>query len=201
LTGAAAGVRFRAVTLPLFLAAHIVYGVVMAHILIRRMRAEGEIVGVPLVITLAPIGLLTAPLGAVLLRYAGGWFLHGWLMGEANVAYERFQLGLMLLVMLLAGACAVGGMFGAIAALSREQPRAAKAPAVVAGVLALIVVVVDASNIVHVRGTGGKWLFAHPAGLVSLAVVAVLIASVLYTRARVANVMPRPAGPAPLIVP
>ena len=188
-------------TFPLFLAAHIIYGVVMAHVLMRRMRAEGEVVGIPLVVTLAPIGLLTAPLGAVLLRYSGGWFLHGWLTGEGSIAYERFQLGLMLFVMVLAGACAVGGMFGAIAALSRGSAKLAIAPAVVAGLIAFIVVIADGPNIVHIRGTSGRMLFTHPAGLVSLAVVAVLVAAVLYSRARVANVMPRPTGPTPLIVP
>ena len=183
-------------TLPIYLFAHLVYGVVMAHVLMRRMRAEGEVVGVPLVVTVAPIGMLTAPLGAVLLRYSGGWFLHGLMMGDGSIAYERFQLGLMLLVMLLAGGAALGGMFFAVAALSRESPKVAMAPAVVAVVGAVAVFLIDGPDIIHVRGTGGRWLFLHPAGLVSLAVVAALAAAVLYARARIADVMPRPVGPA-----
>ncbi len=182
-------------TLPLFLAAHVIYGVVMAHVLIRRMRAEGEVIGVPLVVTVTPIGLVTAPLGAVLLRYAGGWFLHGWFIGDGNIAYERFQLGLMLLVMFLAGACTVGGMFAGVAALSRGNPKLAAAPAVLAGAAAVAIAVFDAPEVFHVRGADERLLFLHPAGLVSLAVIAALVAVVLYTRARVANVMPRPLGP------
>jgi hypothetical protein len=188
-------------TLPLFLAAHLAYGCVMGHLFIRRMRAEGEIVGVPLVVTLAPIGLATAPLGAVLLRYAGGWFLHGLFMGDGAIEYERFQLGLMMLVMVLAALATVGGLFAAIAALSRDSRTLALAPVFAALLTAFAAFGFDGSDIVHVRGTNGRWLFVHPAGLVSLAIVAVLVASVLYARARVANVMPRPTGPASLIVP
>ena len=187
-------------TLPLFLAAHLAYGAVMGHLLIRRMRAEGEVIGVPLVVTLAPIGIATAPLGAVLLRYCGGWFLHGWLMGDGAIAYERFQLGLMLLVMLLAGLCTVSGLFASIAALSRGAKMAAMAPVFFALVVGFVAAGLDGENILHVRGAN-RLLFAHPAGLVSLAIVAVLVASALYARARVANVMPRPTGPASLIVP
>ncbi|HEY4220180.1 MAG TPA: hypothetical protein VGO62_02540 [Myxococcota bacterium] len=188
-------------TLPVFLAAHLIYGVVMAHLLIRRMRAEGEVIGVPLVVTMAPIGLLTAPLSAVLLRYAGGWFLHGFFVGDGNITYERFQLGLMLGVMFLAAGACVLGMFAAIAALSRDAPKLAVAPIAAAVIGVTVVFIFDWQNIVHVRGAGGRLLVAHPAGLVSLAIVAVLTANALYVRARVANVLPRPVGPASLIVP
>ena len=183
-------------TLPIFLAVHLAYGALMAHVLMRRMRAEGEVLGIPLVVTLLPVGLLSAPLGTVLLRYAGGWFLHGALTGDGSIPYERFHLGLMLLVGVLAAACTVGGMFAVIAAVSRDRVKLGLAPFAVAGVIALVTIIADGADIVHVRGTNGRWLFLHPAGLVSLGVVAVLVAAVLYARARTATVMPRPVAPA-----
>ncbi|MFZ9889778.1 MAG: hypothetical protein ACO3JL_19965, partial [Myxococcota bacterium] len=83
-------------TLPLLLALHLGYGVVMAHAVERRVRAEGAVLGVPLVFAMLPVACVSVPLGAVLLRWAGGWFLHGAFLGEAGIAYERFHLGLML---------------------------------------------------------------------------------------------------------
>lgn len=188
-------------TLPVFLAAHLVYGVLMATLLLRRMRAEGEVVGVPLVVTLAPVCCLTAPLGAVLLRYAGGWFLHGMFVGDGNIPYERFHLGLMVAVGLAGIAATVGGMFFAIAVLSRDKPALTLVPLAVALVIGALPFVLDGADVVRVPGTNGKWLFTHPAGLVSLAVVAVLFASHLYAKKRVANVLPRPTGPGSIIAP
>ena len=130
-------------TLPIYLAAHLVYGVLMGGILLRRMRAEGEVVGIPLVVTLAPVGLVTAPLGAVLLRYAGGWFLHGYMLGDGSIAYERFHLGLMIAVGLAAGAATLGGLFFAVAVLSRDKPALTLVPLAVALVIGALPFVLD----------------------------------------------------------
>lgn len=188
-------------TLPIYLAAHLVYGVLMGGILLRRMRAEGEVIGVPLVVTLAPVGLVTAPLGAVLLRYAGGWFLHGFLLGDGSIAYERFHLGLMVLVGLLAGLSTLGGLFFAIAVLSRDKPALNLVPLAVAAAIAAVPLVLDGADVVKVPGTNNAWLFMHPAGLVSLAVIAVLAAAHMYAKRKVANVLPRPTGPGSIVAP
>lgn len=188
-------------TLPIYLAAHLVYGVLMGGILLRRMRAEGEVVGVPLVITLVPVGLVTAPLGAVLLRYAGGWFLHGYMLGDGSIAYERFHLGLMIAVGLGAGLAALGGLFFAIAVLSRDKPALTLVPLAVALVIGALPFVLDGEDVLRVPGTHDTWLFAHPAGLVSLAVVLVLAAAHLYAKRKVANVLPRPTGPGSIVAP
>ena len=193
-------------TLPIYLAAHLIYGVLMGTALLRRMRAEGEVVGIPLVITLAPVGLVTAPLGAVLLRYAGGWFLHGQMLGDASVAYERFHLGLMIAVGLAAGLATLGGMFFSIAVLSRDKPALTLVPLAVACVIGALPFVLDGADVVRIPGTalGGtaaRWIFMHPAGLVSLAVAAVLVASHLYAKKKVAPVLPRPTGPGSIVAP
>ena len=101
-------------TLPLFLAVHLAYGVAMAFALFRRMHCEGEVLGVPLLWTLVPVGTVSFPTGAILLRYAGGWFLHGAFIGDGSVSYERFHLGLMFLVGLTAGVCVCAAQFFAV---------------------------------------------------------------------------------------
>lgn len=173
-------------TLPIFLAVHLAWGAAMAHLFLPRMRAEGEVLGVPLLYTLAPVGMVTAPLGAVLLRYAGGWFAHGAVTGNGSIGYERFHLGLMIVGGVLTAVVTVAGMFFAIAMLSRARPRVARAPYYLAGFCALLTIVLDAVDIVILPGSGGRWLFWHPAGLVSLAVLAVLAAAYRYGKQRVA---------------
>ncbi|MCC7070504.1 MAG: hypothetical protein IT383_04220 [Deltaproteobacteria bacterium] len=173
-------------TLPIFLALHLAWGALMAHLLMPRMRAEGVVLGVPLLYTLAPVGMVTAPLGAVLLRYAGGWYVHGAVTGNGSIAYERFHLGLLVLSGVLTALVTVGGMFFAIAMLSRDRPHLARAPYYVAAFAALLTVVLDAVDVVIVPGSGGKWLFWHPAGLVSLAVLVVLGAAWRFGKLRVA---------------
>jgi hypothetical protein len=186
-------------TLPLFLAAHLVYGAIMGRVLLKRMRAEDEVLGVPLLVTLVPVCVGTAPLGAVLLRYAGGWFLHGALLGDGNIAYERFHFGLMIATGVAAGVSTIAGMFFVIAVLTRDRPALAYGPWAAAALIGLVVGAVDGANIVRVAGTDGRWLFLHPAGLVSLAVLLVLVASALYARARTATVLPRPVGPGSVV--
>lgn len=191
-------------TLPIYLAAHLIYGVLMGTLLLRRMRAEGEVIGIPLVVTLAPVGLVTAPLGAVLLRYAGGWFLHGLLLGEASTAYERFHLGLMVAVGLGAFAATIGGMFFSIAVLSRDKPALTLVPLGVALLLAALPLILDGGDVVRIPGTasGGvaaRWIFMHPVGLVSLAVAAVFFAAHQYAKKKVAPVLPRPTGPGSIV--
>lgn len=171
-------------TFPLYVCAHVLYGVLMAHAMEKRLRSEGEILGLPLLATLAPVALVSTPLGAILLRWAGGWFLHGALLGEGSIPYERFHIGLMVGVGLSAGIATVIGMFVAIAALSREARRVALLPAGVAALSAAIVLAVDARGVVEVTGTGGRMIWAHPAGLVSLALVVTLLAAWAFARAR-----------------
>lgn len=180
-------------TLPIFLAAHLVYGAIMGRLLLRRMRAEDEVLGIPLVVTLLPVCVATAPLGGALLRYAGVWFLHGAFRGEGSVFYERFHFGLMLAIGIAAGVFTILGMFFVIAVLTRDRPNLAIVPTGVAGAVLLLTVALDGGDLIRVPGTG-RWLFLHPAGLVSLAIAAVLVATALYARARTALVMPRPGS-------
>lgn len=171
-------------TLPLYVCAHVFYGVFMAHAMERRLRSEGEILGLPLLCTLAPVASISTPLGAVLLRWAGGWFLHGAFLGEGSIPYERFHLGLMVGVGLAAGIATVVGMFVAIAALSRDARKVAWAPAGVALFGSVLVLALDARGVVEVAGTGGRMLWTHPVGLVSLALLVTLGASWAFARAR-----------------
>ncbi len=179
-------------TLPLFLAMHLVYGTLMGLVLFPRMRAEGEVLGPPLLLMLIPVAVVTAPVGAVLLRYCGGWFLHGAFVGEGNVFYERYHFGLLLLVGLGAGLATIAGMFHVVAFISRDRPGLARAPIYASAVIALAVFAVDGRNVITVVGTNGRHLWAHPAGLLSLAVVVVLVGYVGFARARLASVSSMP---------
>lgn len=163
-------------TFPIFCALHLAYGVLMAFAVFRRMRSEGEVLGVPLLFTLLPVGLVSAPVAAVQLRFAGGWFLHGALHGEGSIGFERFHLGLMFGTGLAAGLAAVAGMFFAVALLSRDRPRLAIAPVAVAVIAAGLTVALDPRGALIVTGTG-KSVAQHPVGLVSLAAVLVLAAA------------------------
>ena len=64
-------------TLPIYLAAHLAFGALMAFAMRRRMQAEGELIAIPMLFAIVPVCLLTVPLGTALLRFSGGWFLHG----------------------------------------------------------------------------------------------------------------------------
>lgn len=180
-------------TLPLFLLLHVVYGTVIGLVLFPRMRAEGEVLGAPLLLTLVPVALVTAPVGAVFLRYCGGWFLHGYLIGDGSITYERFHFGLLLALGFAAALSTVGGVFNVVAFISRDRPAAARLPIYFAVGAALAVLVVDGANVLTIRGTGGRMLWAHPAGLLSLALVVVLVGWVLFARQRLSHV-PRAQG-------
>jgi len=175
-------------TLPLFLAMHLVYGTAMGLVLWPRMRAEGEVLGPPLLLMLLPVAAVTAPVGAILLRYSGGWFLHGAFVGDGNIAYERFHFGLLLLVGLAAGLSTIAGMFTVVIFVSRNRPSMARLPFYLASVVVIAVVGLDGKHVITVIGTNGRALWLHPAGLLSLAVVVVLVAFVALTRARFAAV-------------
>lgn len=171
-------------TLPLLLAVHIVYGVAMAFAMERRMRSEGEILGLPLVLAMTPVALVSTPLSAVLARWSSGWFFHGLFFGEASLTYERFHLGLMVGIGLLEGLVAAAALVFSIAVLSRDARRLALAPVGLAAVIALLVVVLDGDGAFVIAGTGGDTVFTHAAGLVSGAILLGLTSAWLLARAR-----------------
>jgi hypothetical protein len=186
-------------TLPLFLALHLVYGTLIGRVLFPRMRAEGEVVGVPLLLALVPIALVSAPLGALLVRYAGGWFLHGWLMGDGAVSYERFQFGLLLLSGTGAAVFTVAGLFFIIATASRDRHDVRNVPLWVALAITLLVLILDGGDVVRIAGTQGRHLWSHPVGLFSFAVVGVLWAWINVCRERFSAIS-RPPGWLPPVV-
>lgn len=171
-------------TFPIFVCAHVIYGVVMAFAMERRMRSEGEVLGLPLIAALLPVAVASTPIGAILLRYAGGWFLHGLILGEGSIPYERFHLGLMLLVSGAAAIATVFGIIAAIAMLSREKRKLALVPAAIALVVAAGIFASDPMEVLRIPGTGGRMLWSHPAGLVSLALLACFVAAWAFVRAR-----------------
>jgi hypothetical protein len=191
--------RTSTMTLPLFLALHVVYGTLMGRVLFPRMRAEGEVVGAPLLMALAPVALISAPVGALLVRYAGGWFLHGWLMGDGSVGYERYHLGLLMLIGALAGAATIAGLFFILATASRDRHDVRNAPLWAAGVVAAVVLVLDGRDVFAIAGTQGRHLWSHPAGLLSVVVVAVLVAWLNVVQQRFSAIQ-RPPGWLPPVV-
>lgn len=174
-------------TLPLFLAMHLVYGTLVGRVLFPRMRAEGEVLGPPLLLTLVPVAFVSAPVGTILMRYAGGWFTHGLSVGEGGFTYERFHFGFLLAVVLGAGLATVAGVLNVAIWASRDRPGMSRSAIYIAGVVAVLTLVVDTMGVVVVRGTG-RWLWLHPAGLLSVAVVVVLLGWIAVCRARFAAV-------------
>jgi hypothetical protein len=160
-------------TFPLYLAVHLVYGALMAWVMERRLRSEGEVLGVPLVVTLVPVAFVSAPVGAIFVRWAGGWFLHGAFLANGAYVYERFHLGIMIGVAFLAGVSTVFGMFVTIAFLSRESKALASIPFGLAGVVLLVFLILDGSALVSVRGSG-EMVWSHPVGLLTVGQLAVL---------------------------
>jgi hypothetical protein len=168
-------------TFPLLCALHLVYGVAMAFAVFRRMRADGDVLGVPLLFTLLPVGAVSAPAAALLLRFSGAWFLHGALHEDRAILYERFHLGLMFAVGLAAGVCVVVGMFFALAFLTRDRPREAAAPIAFAVIVAALVLLFDGADVLRVGATP---LYRHPVALVSIVDVVALVLAWRYARKR-----------------
>jgi hypothetical protein len=174
-------------TLPLFLALHLVYGTVVGRVFFPRMRAEGEVLGPPLLWMLVPVAVISAPVAAVLTRWSSGWFFHGLFLGAHSAIYERFHFGLILATVLGAGIATVVGVLNVVVWASRERPVLSRSGIYLAGVVAMLTVAIDIRGVFVVRGTG-RWLWLHPAGLLSVAVVVVLFAWVGICRARLAAV-------------
>jgi hypothetical protein len=175
-------------TFPIFLTAHLVYGVLMAFAMERRMRSEGEVLGLPMVWLLVPVAFVSAPLGAVMLRYMSEWFLHGAFAAD-HVGFERFQLGWMIAVGVSAGISSVFGLLFSIAFLSRDARKVAWAPVGVGALFVIVLLILDARGLFVV---GDAPVYAHPAGLVSLAIVLSLGAGWLLARARLSAPLVRP---------
>lgn len=181
-------------TLPLFLALHLVYGTLVGRVLFPRMRAEGEVLGAPLLISLVPVALVSAPVGAIFMRYSGGWFLHGLMVGEGNIAYERFHFGLLLLVILGAGFVSTIGLVSVVVFASRDREQLAWSMGAVAAVVAVVTIGLDGKDIINIVGTHGRHLWNHPTGVLSVAVVVVLMAWVVVVKRKFADV-PKQTGP------
>jgi hypothetical protein len=180
-------------TLPLFLAFHLVYGTLIARVLFARMRSEGEVLGTPLLLALLPVALVSAPVGALFVRYCGGWFLHGWLLGDDAVAYERFHFGLLLLCGTAAAAATLAGLLFVVATASRERHELRNVTLWVAAAVALLTLALDGGDVLRIAGSRGRHLWSHPAGLLSVVVFVGLYAWLNVTRARFSAVQ-RPPG-------
>lgn len=169
-------------TLPLFCALHLVYGALMARVTLPRMQSEGEVLGLPFVVSLVPVGLISAPLGAALARYVPAWFLQGVDFPGWLGPWERYHLVVLFAVGAAAFASTIAGSFITIAALARDRSGPALIPLVVAGMVAVATFLVDTPGVVNVSAE--QRLFEHPAGLLSLAVAVCLAAALSFSRAR-----------------
>ncbi len=181
-------------TLPLFLALHLLYGTLVARVMFPRMRAEGEVLGPPLLIMLVPVAFVSAPIGTIFMRYSGGWFLHGLLLGEGSVAYERFHFGLLLAVIAGIAICTIGSIVNVAVWASRGRSQMANAGLWLGGAIAIATVGVDVKNIITIVGTGGRHLWVHPVGLLSLIAVVVLFGWIAVIKTRFAAPPPQ-TGP------
>jgi len=167
--------------LVIFLALHLAYGGWMALILIRRMASEGAVLGIPLVVTFAPVALVSVPVAALLTRFAGAWFLAGLPIDMGSVTVERFFLGLTFLIGLATILSTLLGNFFTIVFISRDRRRPAFLPVVVGALIAVVSAVMAGASLVDVLG---RPLWLHPAGLLWVAVVACLVAATLWARGK-----------------
>ena len=166
---------------PLYLIIHVVYGGLMAFIMERRLRSEGEVLGVPLVASLVPVAFVSAPIGAMLVRWSGNWFLHGAFQAGGAYTFERYQLGIMIVVAFLAGVATIFGLFISIAFLSRDARIAAATPFIISAIAIGATGFLAGSQIWRVSAERVVWM--HPVGALSLVlVVAMALALVLARR-------------------
>jgi hypothetical protein len=178
-----------AMTLPLFLALHMLYGVLAGRAVFQRMRVEEEVLGGPMFAASLPVFLLSAPIGVVLLRYAGGWFLHGALL--RHWVFETYHVGLAVALVLFTGGVYMASLLWSLVFASRLRDKLEQAPLYVAGLVVVSTLVVDARGVWHVLGTD-RVLSTHPVGLLSLGAVLLLAGSVVLLQRRFA-VDPRAA--------
>ena len=162
-------------TFPFFLMTHALFGFAMGRVFEKRFLADGHILAPSLLWTLAPVTLMTAPLGMLLARYAGGWFFHGFFVGTGKIFFERFHLGLVLMVLFSAWVITFGGMLLWPVMKSREQERSVKWLARGICILAVAMILVDYEGIFWVMGAKGAHLFNHHAGWVSFIIMAFLL--------------------------
>ena len=162
-------------TFPFFLMAHILFGLGMGRVFERKFLSDGHILAPPLLWTLIPVTLVTAPLGMLLARYAGGWFFHGFFVGDGKIFFERFHLGIVVTVLLCAWCLTFCGLIFWPVMKSRAQERSVQW--LKRGIVLMIttLLVVDHQKIFWIMGTEDKHLFNHPAGWVSIIMLATFV--------------------------
>ena len=154
--------------------AHILFGLGMGRIFERKFLSDGHILAPPLLWTLVPVTLITAPLGMLLSRYAGGWFFHGFFVGEGKIFFERFHLGIVIAVLFCAWCLTFCGLILWPVMKSRAQERSVQWLKNGIFVLMAAVLLFDYRNIFWILGTEEKHLFNHPAGWLSFLIVLTL---------------------------
>lgn len=168
-------------TVWMFLAVHVMYGALMARATVPRMLAEGAVLGAPLVVSLAPVALVSVPVGAMLSRFVGVYFLQGIPIEHDPIAFERFHLGVLLLVGLAVVGATILGHFFAVASASRDHRRVALLPVLFGALVIAVDIALDPRRVAFIDDTP---VVAHPVGLLTLAVVACLGAALLWGRAK-----------------
>ncbi|HEY1097427.1 MAG TPA: hypothetical protein VGF99_00810, partial [Myxococcota bacterium] len=109
---------------------------------------------------------------------------------EGSIAYERFHFGLLLLVIAGVAVCTIGAIVNVAVWASRDRPKLANGGLWLAGLITLVTVVLDVKGIFEIVGTGGRHLWSHPVGLLSVAAVAVLFGWMAIVKARFAEPPP-----------
>ena len=172
-------------TLPFYLMAHAVFGLAMGRVFEKRLLTEGEVLSPPMLWTLAPVAILTGPLGVVLTRYAGGWFFHGFFVGEGKILFERFHLGLAFLVLTSAALVSVGGMIFWAAMKSRDRLRSIKWLLGAFAIVGFALCVFEFEALFWIQGTDGSTVVSHPAGWLSVLIATILLAWEWYCKNKV----------------
>jgi hypothetical protein len=165
-----------------FCCLHFAYGAATAFAAAPRMRSEGVVLGWPLIVSIAPIALISTPVSGMFTRFAPQWFFAGVPLSAWTVEFERFHFGVLVLAGSLVALSMILGNFIAIASLSRNAKRWAAFPFVFSGVVILLSMVFFPAGIIFVEE--GRPLWTHPVGLCLLATILCLLGSWIFVRSR-----------------
>ena len=166
----------------IFCSLHFAYGAAIAFAAAPRMRAEGVVLGWPLIVSLVPVALISTPISGILVRFAPNWFFSLLPWQNWTIEFERFHFGVLFFVASLVALSMLAGNFIAIASISRGVRRWALFPFGAFGLALLIALVLAPHELVYVEPE--RFLWTHPVGICLLATVICLVGIWIFVKSR-----------------
>lgn len=166
----------------IFCALHFAYGAATAFAAAPRMRSEGEVLGWPLIVSLVPVALVSAPVSGILVRYAPSWLFSHLPWTQWTIEFERFHFAILLLIAALTALSMLAGNFLAIASLSRGVRRWAIFPFIAFVAVLAAGVIFSPNAIIYVEAERALW--THPVGVCLVATFFCLGSIWLFVKSR-----------------